>query len=103
MATVECEMARLKSRDTRPPDGPVLAKNLVRLGYADQVVRTTEVAKLVALNTGKPISRQRVAALLNAVRINPKTIAMIAKGLGVSPDELMKTARKRNSEEAGEG
>ena len=76
------------------PMGPVLAENLVRLGYADVVVRSAEIARMVSEATGRSMSRQRVSALLNAVRVEPSTIELIAKGLGVDPSELTKRSKR---------
>ena len=90
MALAEKEMARRSTSDSTPPDGSVLAENLIRLGYAETVVRTTEIARLVSEKTGKPMSRQRIANLLNAINIRQETIDQLAKGLGVDPKELMK-------------
>jgi hypothetical protein len=92
----EALMARpkVKTNPGDPPAGTVLAENLIRLGYADVVVRTTEVARLVTEKTGHAMSRQRIAHLLNAVRINPETIEVLAKGLGVEPMELTKPIKK---------
>jgi hypothetical protein len=83
-------MARKKTSesDRRPPDGVVLGRNLCRLGYCETVVKTTEVSKLISERTGRHISRQRIAQLLNAVSITPGMLSVLAKGLGVSEDEL---------------
>ena len=70
------------------PIGPVLAANLMRLGYVETKVKTSEVARLVAEHTGRPMSRQRISELLNAVRIRPETIATIAAALRVKMSEL---------------
>lgn len=83
-------MARVKKPSGEPPDGTILAENLVRLGYSEHVIKTTEVARLVTERTDKTMSRQRIASLLNAVRISPETWAALAKGLGVKPEELRK-------------
>lgn len=69
-------------------DGELLAANLVRLGYADLVIRTSEVADTVSERTGKKLSRQRVFNLLNSIHIRPETFEQIAKGLGVKVSEL---------------
>lgn len=74
-------------RDDRPI-GPVLAANLARLGYTETTIRTSEIARLVRERTGKKMSRQRISAILNAVRVNPGTIETLAMALGVSPNEL---------------
>lgn len=71
------------------PMGPVLAANLIRLGYVETTVRATEVARLVT-ESGRPMSRQRMAALLNSVKIQRGTIEAIARGLGVEPEELLR-------------
>ena len=77
------------------PIGPILEANLVRLGYAEMVVRSTEVAKKVTERTGKKISRQRISALLNAVNVEPATIELLAEGLGVKPSELVRKPEKK--------
>jgi DNA-binding Xre family transcriptional regulator len=79
-----------KEKDSCTPVGPVLERNLFRLGKADIVVRSTEIAKDVTASTGIPMSRQRISALMNAVHIEPETIEMIAKALKVKPSELLK-------------
>jgi xanthine dehydrogenase iron-sulfur cluster and FAD-binding subunit A len=76
------------------PDGTILKENLLRLGFYEKVIRTTEIAQKVKENTGKSMSRQRVANLLNAIRINPETIQTLAKGLGVKPEELTRLPKK---------
>lgn len=70
--------------------GPIIAANLARLGYGRTVVNSAEVAKLIAQRTGKAISRQRVAQIVNAVNVTQATIKMLADGLGVDPSELTK-------------
>lgn len=81
---------RPKRRGTEPPMGQVLLENLQRFGYAELVIRATDLAKLINEKTDKKISRQRIAALPNAIRINPETIGPIAEALGVDPSELMR-------------
>jgi hypothetical protein len=90
MAVLEKEMARVKKPSDEPPDGTILAENLIRLGYSEHVIKTTEIARLVTEKTDKNMSRQRIASLLNAVRISPETWAALAKALGVEPGELRK-------------
>jgi hypothetical protein len=90
MSTLELVMPRSKSPSDQEPIGPILAENLIRLGYAETVIKTTEIARLVSETTGQSMSRQRIANLLNAVRVNPETIELIAKGLNVDPKELMR-------------
>ena len=94
MTLLEADMTRRSTSDNQPPDGSVLAENLVRLGFAETVVRTTEIARLVSEKTGKPMSRQRIANLLNAINIRQETINQLAKGLGVDPKELTKRSLK---------
>jgi hypothetical protein len=91
MSLVEAVMPkRTQSHEEfHEPDGSVLKRNLIRLGFSEHVVKTTEIAALVAQKTGKKMSRQRVANLLNAIRITSETIQTIAKGLGVKPEDLM--------------
>lgn len=84
------QMARKKVVTTDKPIGPLLLKNFARLGYVDMVPRSAEIARLVTEKTGKPISRQRISAIINAVRVEPDTIAQIAKGLGLKVDELLR-------------
>ena len=81
-------MARKKVVPGNKPIGPILAKNLYRLGLADIVVRTTEVAELIAKETGRRITRQRISAIVNAVKVEQETIDLIAKAIGVDPSEL---------------
>ena len=94
MSLLELGMARPKAQSSDLAAGSVLTDNLIRLGYAETVVRTTEIARIVSERTGKSVSRQRIANLLNAVRINPETIKLIADGLGVKPEELMRPPAK---------
>jgi hypothetical protein len=90
-ALTEAEhMARKGLELPDKPIGPLLVANLFRLGYADIVVRSAEVAKLVTEKTGRRITRQRVSALMNAVRVEPETIELLAQGLGVKAAELIK-------------
>jgi hypothetical protein len=77
-----------KERTTSSPTGPVLVKNLLRLGLADIVVRSAEIARDITEKSGKPMSRQRISALMNAVVVEPSMIEMIAKSIGVKPSEL---------------
>lgn len=74
---------------TDKPVGPLLVKNLHRLGFADVVVRSAEVARLVAEKTGRPMSRQRIASMMNAVRVEPETLDTLAKALGVKVADLL--------------
>jgi hypothetical protein len=83
-------MVKRPSTEPDPPVGPIIAENLIRLGFVEQVVQTATVAKLVTEKTGSPMSRQRVSAILNAVRVKPSTVARLAKGIGVKPEELTK-------------
>lgn len=80
-------MALAKARDDRAI-GPILARNLLRLGHADIVVRATDLAEKVRAKTGKPMTRQRISMLMNAVRVEEETIATLAKAIGVKPEEL---------------
>lgn len=74
--------------------GSILASNMYRLGYGDIVIRSAEVARLVTEKTGQSMSRQRIGTILNAVSVNPETIATLAKALGVKPSELTKAETK---------
>jgi hypothetical protein len=90
-ALLEVEIMAAKSfKSDSPPMGRLLARNLFRLGKADIVVRSTEIARDVSAATGSPMSRQRISALMNATYIEPETIEMIAKALKVKPAELLK-------------
>lgn len=84
MTLLSLEMAR----KAEPPIGPMIAENLLRLGYADIVVRSSELAKLVAEKTGRSMSRQRISAIMNAVRVDDQTVATLAEAIGVEPEEL---------------
>lgn len=92
MATVVLEGFQMARRSVKPgePIGPIIAQNLYRLGYADIVVRSTELSRLISENTGRSMSRQRVAAVMNSVNVDPDTIATIADAIGVDPSELTK-------------
>jgi isopentenyl phosphate kinase len=94
MAVLEGEMARKKAHEGDIPSGDVIAENLARLGYADQVIRLTEIVGLIKERTGKQVSRQRIANILGSLRVYPDTVEMLAKGLGVKPEELTRAAKK---------
>ena len=85
-------MAKKKApaRETDRPMGPIVAKNLSRIGLTSTSVNTAEVARLVTAKTGKSMSRQRVASILNQVKISDRTIEMLAKAVGLKPDDLLK-------------
>jgi hypothetical protein len=83
-----------KKAEADGPVGPLLAANLYRLGYGDIVIRNADVARLVSEKTGQSFSRQRVASILNAVRVEPETIELLAKAIGVKPAELTKRTKK---------
>jgi hypothetical protein len=84
-------MARMKKPIPKPEGdiGPIIEKTLIRLGHAQNVVKLTDVCRLIKERTGKTISRQRLAAILKANSVEDGTIEMIAKGVGVSPAELL--------------
>lgn len=88
LRTQRAIMARRKAPQGDEPIGRIIAANLIRLGFSDRVIRTTEVARLVTEKTGKRMSPQRVSGILNADRVTPETIERLAKGLGVKPEEL---------------
>ncbi len=90
VSVVEGRGVAKKKVETDEAMGPVLAENLYRLGYGDIVIRHAEVARKVAEDTGREFSRQRVAAILNAVRVEPETVEMLAKAIGVKPAELLR-------------
>ena len=81
-------MPRAKASADTKPIGPLLAHNLFRLGYAEIVVKSTALAELVTKKTGRNMTRQRISALMNAVRVEPETIALLAEAIGVKPGEL---------------
>jgi hypothetical protein len=83
-----------KKAESHEPLGPLLAANLYRLGYGDVVIRNAEIARLVSEETGQGFSRQRVASILNAVRVEPETIALIARAIGVKPAELTRRIKR---------
>jgi hypothetical protein len=83
-----------KKVGTDEPIGPLVAENLYRLGYGDIVIRNAEIARLVSEKTGQSFSRQRVASILNAVRVEPETIELVAKAIGVKPAELTRRSKK---------
>jgi len=76
--------------------GPLIARGLIRLGYAEPTaVRLTEVARVVTEATGRPLSKQRLAAILKADSITPETLEWIAGGLGLTPQELIAGKRAK--------
>jgi len=81
-------MAKLKATESPTPMGAILKANLRRLGLTEEVVKSAEIARRVKQNTKKTITRQRIAALVNAIYIEPETIAWLAEGLGVKPEDL---------------
>lgn len=81
-------MAAGKPEKQKMPMGAVLKANLKRLDLTEEVVKTSEIVKRVESRTGKKITRQRISALINAIYIEPATIAWLAEGLGVKPEEL---------------
>jgi hypothetical protein len=83
-----------KKAESNEPIGPLLAENLYRLGYGDIVIRNAEIARLVTEKTGQSFSRQRVASILNAVRVEPETIELVAKAIGVKVTELTKRSKQ---------
>lgn len=70
--------------------GPLIARNLMRLGFYEKAVKTAEIARRVAEETGQTMSRQRVAAILKADRIEDETLKTIAKAVGVKVAELLR-------------
>lgn len=91
MTTLLSPEAVAMPRKAEAPIGPVLAENLLRLGYADIFVRSSELARLVAEKTGRTMSRQRISAIMNAVRVDPDTVATLAEAIGVRPEELTRS------------
>jgi hypothetical protein len=84
-----------KAETETRPIGPILAANLYRLGYGEIVIRNADIARLIKQKTGREMSRQRIASILNSVRVEPSTIEMIANAIGVDPSELTKPIPKR--------
>lgn len=82
-------MARAKAKVDRPM-GPAIARNLLRLGYASIVPHATQLSSLVAAKTDKTMTRQRISLLMNAVNVEPATVATLAKAIGVKPEELLR-------------
>lgn len=81
-------MARPKPAGDDIPDGQLMTENLIRLGYSETTVKTAEVARLVTENAERPMTRQRVSALLNSRRISPAMWQAVADGIGVDVKEL---------------
>jgi hypothetical protein len=89
-----------KSKSSKPPKsakqkgskprkahmGRVLAENLVRLGWAERIVRVRAQEICDRMEGG--MVRQRINALLGAETIRPETLKRIADAIGVKPDEL---------------
>lgn len=71
------------------PIGPIIANNLARLGYAETVIRISEIARAIERHTGKPCSPQGVSHVINAVRLEKTTIAKVADSLGVALSDLL--------------
>lgn len=96
-AVVRSKPSGPRGRTLRPTDlglsaddaiGPYVAKNMLRLGYAEIVPRSTEIARLVTEKTGRTISRQRISAIVNSVNVEPETIDLLATAMGVEAEEL---------------
>src|SRR4051812_42153404 len=88
---LEAELMAPKNVESKDkPIGPRLVNNLFRLGFADIVVRSAEIARLVEKKTGKGMTRQRISAMMNAVRVESETVELLAKGLGVKPADLLR-------------
>jgi hypothetical protein len=71
------------------PMGPVILANLYRLGYADVRPRATKLSELVT-EAGGSMSNKRISAIVNAARVEPQTVAWLAKAIGVKPAELLR-------------
>jgi hypothetical protein len=72
--------------------GATLALNLLRLGWAEMIVRV-KVSKLcaaIARSSGGAytMNRQRINTLLRSETIRPETLKRIADAIGVKPEEL---------------
>lgn len=80
--------SRAKQGMDQVGDGPALAAGLCRLGYGRLVVDSALVSRVVLARTGHAMSRQRISALVNSVKITAKTIAVLAAALEVDPGEL---------------
>lgn len=76
------------------PMGMVLKHNLRRLGLTEETVKTAEIARRVEAKTKRTITRQRISQLVNAIYIEPATIAWLAEGLGVKPEDLTREPRE---------
>ena len=76
------------------PEGKILAYNLKRLGYSEEVIKMAEIARLVTEKTEKKMSRQRISTILNAIRVTPETFELIARAIGVKPAELKRLPKK---------
>lgn len=86
-------MARKAQEPDDEPMGPIIFENLDRFGFVDRTARTAELARLVQEKTGKPMTRQRVAQILNAVRVSPETVEALAAAIGVKPSELTRKTK----------
>lgn len=70
--------------------GKVIEKTLLALGYVEPAkVKLTEVCRDIERRSGQKISKQRLAAILKAETLEPKTIENLAEGLGITVAELM--------------
>lgn len=83
-------MAKRKPEKRPMPMGQVLKANLRRLQLTEEVVRSAEIIRRIKARTGRDVTRQRIAALVNAIYIEPETIAWLADGLGVTPEDLLR-------------
>lgn len=72
-----------------PAMGPVILANLLRLGFAEVKPQAARIAKLAG-SKGRPITRQRISQIVNAVRVEPETVETIAQAVGVKPAELLR-------------
>jgi plasmid maintenance system antidote protein VapI len=66
--------------------GRVLAENLVRLGWAERIVRVRAQEICDRMEGG--MVRQRINALIGAETIRPETLKRIADAIGVKAEEL---------------
>jgi transcriptional regulator with XRE-family HTH domain len=67
---------------------PILIYNAKRLGWSEEIIRYSDIAKAISDKVGKPVSRQRVSLIMNSHNVTPEALEMLAKGLGVPVREL---------------
>jgi hypothetical protein len=86
-------MARSKKQPAPQSEGThmgnVLRDSLIRLGYVEKRVSLARVLETIEANTGQKMTRQRLYNILESPTVTPRTLADLAKGLGITELELL--------------